>query len=190
MGKKSASADQTSKEIGIGNEKPDWRFFFAKALFIQIIIQLSYLEISCILVIQVHIFINSHHPVSNWKISAERRRKAEVYLKDCNHVEPLRSKCTLTTPWVYSGVQWKDSMWLGIGLLWEPTLIFHDFWDTHSLLRASSSRHDRIRFVNGESRDEGVINSAKTGTILSIMCSCEPNLVNMICEFYVTHPIY
>lgn len=57
-----------------------------------------------------------------------------------------------------------------------------NFWDTHSLFRVSSSRHDRNRFVNGESCDEGVINTAKkkkkTRTMMQIMCSCRPHHVN------------
>lgn len=62
--------------------------------------------------------------------------------------------------------------------------------DTHSLFRASSSHHDRICFVNGESRDEGVINTAKTRTILQIMCSCKPHPVNQMYEFSVTWCYY
>lgn len=60
--------------------------------------------------------------------------------------------------------------------------------DTHGLLRASSSRHDRIRFVNGESRDEGVINSP--GQCCRLCAAAKPDPANMICGFNGTQAMH
>ncbi|MEQ2254728.1 hypothetical protein ILYODFUR_006530 [Ilyodon furcidens] len=98
--RKSESAGQTSKIIGIEQENPDCCISPAKVLVIQIIIQLSWPVISCVPVIQVHVFISFYYPVSYWNMPAfaEKRRKAEVSLKDSDHMVPIHSECTLPTP--------------------------------------------------------------------------------------------
>lgn len=83
------------------------------------------------------------------------------------------------------GTQW---MWLAARLL-QKLDMFSEFWDTHKP-RSVPVLPVTTGFALWMERVvmRGVINAAKkekkkTRTILQIMCSCEPHLVNHMCEF-------
>lgn len=64
----------------------------------------------------------------------------------------------------------------------EKTPCGSESWDTHSPFRAGCFRHDRNRFVNGESRDEGAIYRRRT-ILEEMMCSCRPPPENHMHQF-------